>query len=406
MHTMMRFSRLLVALAALALAAGAGQAAPGGIPGPPQNGGGGGGGQGPPQDPGGGKPSAPGQGKGGLYADLVVLHRSVDGLPILSGVPAGTPEEPGEPAEGSVACLQPVTAAWVDDPGIDDYAASLSPPLANPLVNPVSGRLVSPVPLGGTGVAGEECDVQTLPTDYSAYVQEVLFGRLNLGRSPDKVLDQQLREVIEVLESASSLTLDHAGRLVADGVEVDSPGQNLAVHRELQQEGGLTASDQKPLALPTPPVPGYGALDHAASALGGAADKGGLVTSDLVVYDNRILGIPDETVLDTLVGDGDVGEDGELYLDYGDYSYVRADKYPGCVTGLFVVGEQALPFSGPLMYYVFDDEGFVGENVHAFATAADDSRRVNAFVHDQIVTNVDSVGERTDEWCELVDPRP
>lgn len=402
MHRVARTT--LLVFTALTLSASAGYAAPGGIQGPPQDPGGGG--QGPPQEPGGGKPAKPGQGKGALYADLVALHRSVDGLPIFSGVPEGTPEEPGEPAGGYVLCLQPITAAWVDESEIDAYAASLNPALANPLVNPVDGKRVSPVPLGGTGIAGEECDVRTVPTDFTAYLEETLFGRLNLGRSPNKVLDQQLRDVTAVLDAATTLTLDAAGRLVADGVAIDSPGQNLAIHRELERYAELTAADQTPITLPTPAVSGYGFLDHAAAALGAAADKGGLVDHNLVVYDNRILNIPNDTVLPTLEGDGMIGEDGELYLDYSGYSYDRAAKYPGCLTGFFVIGDQALPFSGSLMHFVFDDEGFVGSNVHAFADNADDSRRVIAFVHDNIVTHVDIVGERTAAWCTLVDPRP
>lgn len=397
---------LLSAAVVLMLAGGIIYAAPGGVKGPPENPGGGGG-NGPPENPGGGggKPDQPGRGKGNLYADLVILHRTVDGLPIFSGVPAGTPEEPEEVAEGYVPCLQPITAAWVDDPEIGAYAASLNPPLPNPLMNPADGKLVSPVPLGGTGIAGEECDVRTVPTDFTAFAQEVLFGRLNLGRSPTKVLAQQLRDVIGVLESATTLTLDAAGRLAADGAEIDSPGQNLAIHAELQKSGQLTASDQTSIELPMPPVSGYSFLDHAAAALGAAADKGGLVNLDLVVYNNRILNIPNETEFSTLEGNGDIGEDGEQYYDYNDYSYDREAKYPGCVTGFFVIGDQSVPFSGPLMHFVFNNEGFMGSNVHGFATNADDSRRVIAFVHDNIITNVDTVGERTDAWCPLEDPR-
>lgn len=396
---------LLIAAVALTLAIGATYAAPGGNPGRPENPGGGG--QGKPENPGGGggKPEQPGRGKGGLYSDLVILHRTENGLPIFSGVPAGIPEEPEEVAEGYVPCLQPITAAWVYDDEIDDYAASLNPQLTNPFMNLADGKFVSPVPLGGTGIAGEECDVRTVLTDFTAFTQEVLFGRLNLGRSPTKVLEQQLRDVIGVLESATTLTLDEAGRLAADGVEIDSPGQNLAIHAELQRFGKLTAKDQTSITLPVPPVNGYGFLDHAAAALGAAADKGGLVDLDLVVYNNRILNIPNETDFSTIEGDGDIGEDGERYYDYGNYTYDRAAKYPGCVTGFFVVSDQSLPFSGPLMYFVFDNESFLGTNVHGFAANADDSRRVIAFVHDNIVTNVDTVGERTEDWCTIVDPR-
>ena len=144
-----------------------------------------------------------------------MLYRTVDGLPILD----------------EFGCVQPVTAFPItDDP---NFAT---------VTNDVDGSLVSLIPLGGTGEEGEECDVLvTTDTDYSAFLQEVEFGRLAVARSPDRVLAQQLREVAAVLGSAGTISLDAAGRLVADGVEVDSPLQNLAIHQELQNFGGLTS---------------------------------------------------------------------------------------------------------------------------------------------------------------------
>ena len=57
--------------------------------------------------------------------------------------------------------------------------------------------------------------------------------------------------------------------------------------------------------LPVPNVPDYGFLDHAAAALGAAADKFGFVGPDLIVYQNAILGIPSETTVQpTIAGDG------------------------------------------------------------------------------------------------------
>ncbi|NVK40732.1 MAG: hypothetical protein HWE39_05765 [Oceanospirillaceae bacterium] len=395
---------LLSAAVAIALMMSTAQAAPDGSGGKPENPGNNGQGK-PGENPGGGggKPDKPGRGKGGLYSDLLILNRSENGLPIFSGVQAGTEEE-GEAVGEPVACLQPITAAPIDD-GVDGpidlYAESLVPPLTNPLTNAANDKSVSPVPLGGTGIAGEECDVAT---DFVAYPQEVLFGRLNLGRAPTQVLRQQLSDVTDVLSAASQLSLDSAGRLVADGVAIDSPGQNLAIHTELQKYGGLKAKDQTPIVLPNPGIAGFSFLDIAASALGAAADKGGLVNLDLVVYDNRILNIPDLTQYDVFTGNGVIGESGEKYMDYSAYQYKRSDTYPGCVRGYFIEGETTVPFHGSLMQYVFANEDFDDDNVFAFATAADDARRVIAFVHDNIVTNVDSIGQRTDAICSAPTP--
>lgn len=358
----------------------------GGGGGPGGGGGGGGAGGGPPPDRGGG-----GGGRGDLYADLIVVLRNAQGLPLLTEVPT---------AEGSVNCLQPISAAPVG--GLVE------------VTNDADGKQVSLIPLGGTGVEGEECDVDP---DYAYLVQEVLFGRLNLGRSPTKVLSQQLRDVTGVLASSvQQVDIDEAGRFVAYvpiATEIDSPGNNLAIHKELQVEGELRDQTQALILLPAPANDGV--LDHAAAALGAAAGKGDSISLDLVVYNNRILNIPNETgFLPTLTGDGDVGEAGERYINYtgADYAYTRSDTFPGCVRGLladFPNPGDFTPFSGTIMDCVFgtitfDDGGdsdpdndvavcaggadFTGETaVHSFAQRADDARAVIAFVHDNAVAD-------------------
>lgn len=379
--------QIIVALCTLGLVVGAHAEKPD-DPGNPGNGSGG-----KPENPGGGggKPDQPGRGKGDAYADLVLLYRDVNGLPIYVEVPANPAIEAEEPG-GPVKCLQPLTP-YIVDTVIDTWAASVG--LTNPMLNPAyggNGPQFSPVPLGGSGLAGEECDVNV---DYTEYTREVLFGRLNLGRAPEKVLSQQLRDVIDVLSGATTLSLDEAGRLAADSVEIDSPGQNLAIHTELQINTVLTAKDQSVITLPTPPVTGYSFLDHAAAALGAAADKTGLVDVDLVVYNNRILDIPNQTVQPTLTGDGTIGEAGRKYVDYSTYAYNRSDKYPGCFWGLDTSTVPATEVSGTILNLVFGGTGFSGSNVYGFAQNADDTRAVINYVHSNITYAVDSVGEST-----------
>ena len=339
-----------------------------------------------PDDPGGGGGGGGGGGKkGDLYSDLLVLYRSVDGLPIF---------------EIEYGCEQPISAEPIAD--------------LDTIINPADGKLVSLIPLvGEAGVEeGTQCDVQTTPIDYTVYLQAIEFGRLAVDRSPDKVLAKQLVDVILKVQPPAVLTLDQAGRLVADDGEnsntIDSPLQNLAIHQELQDFGQLTSLSEMPILLPVPStMPLYGFLDHAAAVFGAASDKVNLVTLDMMVNDNRILDIPNETEAQpTIMGDGDIGVDGELYIDYSAYAYERATTFPGCVTGFFIIGEEALAFSGPLMSFVFDNVNFINSNVYAFAQRADDARAVIAFTHDNVVTNVDAVGEITEDWCTFVDPRP
>lgn len=69
-----------------------------------------------------------------------------------------------------------------------------------------------------------------------ADVQEVEFGRLNIARAPDKVLDHSLLEALSKLDGGilgEDITLDPSGRLTIDGVTIDSPLENLALYEAL-----------------------------------------------------------------------------------------------------------------------------------------------------------------------------
>lgn len=95
---------------------------------------------------------------------------------------------------------------------------------------------------------------------YPDLIQEVDFGRLNLGRAPDAVLDHAFDEAIRSLNSADSIALDASGRLLLttkvydefltdpEGSPVlletvikaiDSPLENLALYIKLMKDGHL-----------------------------------------------------------------------------------------------------------------------------------------------------------------------
>lgn len=328
--------------------------------GPPAGGGGNGGG-------GGGK-------KGDIYADLVLLYRAVDGRPIMKEF-------------GTDACLQPVSYDAI--PGI------------TPVTNPANGKDVWLIPLVGDGVvpAAEEVEVCDVDPAFLTYVREVELGRLNLGRSPTKVLDRAFAEVLRNLEAASVVLLDPAGRLEPDGVAIDAPAENYAIHTQLQIFGGLSG----PLGtypLPIQPGAQHPFLDHAASGLAGAADKTGTIGVDRVAYSNRIMGIADATsVLGVLVsqrvGGVLLGVAGEKYVSYGGYTYSRSATFPGCASGFLLVGTTTVPFSGTLIDLVFGGQNFTGSNINGFAQRADDALKVIAFAHDNVITSIDRIGTST-----------
>lgn len=393
------------------------------------------GGKGPPDQPpggGGGKPDKPGRGSGDIYSELVIAYRTEDGLPIFVGVPEGFEEEGEAEAltlpSGYVACVQPImeAVAPTEDGFLDDYAAdaldlssAAEPPYApvgNPLTNPADGREVSPVPLGGLGWLGEECDVATNvgatpdgydpPKDYNLDVEEVHFGRMNSGRSPPRVLDSQLVEAYVTMTTTGHIIgWDHAGRITVDDPltdpypdkTIDSPLQNLAIYRELLTYGMLQHGVQLPEDWGDMPA---GFLDWAAAALGASAEKDnywvdGPINLDLVVYFNRIIGIPGPSSAYAIPGDGAIGAIDENYFDYSEYEYTRSDKYPGCAVYQVLGGRVEKDY---IMHKVFDDVDVIErENIFGFATAADDSRRVIAFRHDIdkgfVVLAIDKAGD-------------
>ena len=198
--------------------------------------------------------------------------------------------------------------------------------------------------------------------------QEVDFGRLNIGRSPTDVLDRQYADVLATLLAGQPLHLDEAGRVATvDGTVIDSPAGNLSIHRQLARGQDLAG-----VTLPTPNGD-YDDYDTMAATLGAAADKEGLLTVDLIEYNNDILGIPEVTTLPT------IDRSGGTYLDYRNFTYDRASTFPGCVR--YEVDEFSGYRTESIMDSVFGGVGYTGSNVAGFAQAADDARRVIEMTH-------------------------
>ena len=325
---------------------------------PPQWAGGGNSGGNP--DPGGGnsggkgdKPSDPGPKKGELYGDLYVIDRDQSGVPILYSW------DTGEPKPDSSGFTNPITDGL--EVLVDCYPAANN-----------EGCLI---PLDSEG--------EVLP-EFEQYVQEVEFGRMNLGRAPLSVLDRQLHDALILLQNASTVSFDPAGRLVADGFTIDSPLQNLALYQNLMLNGILfydEPGDTADISIDLEALTDRDYLSIAASLLGAAADKTGEITVDLVVYENAILGIPTSAK--------------GSYFDYSAFSYSRSETFPGCV--IYAVSDgSGLGWTDPPVNYmnaVFN--GISPENltnIAAFAQAADDARAMVEFLHSQLIYDIDFYG--------------
>lgn len=235
----------------------------------------------------------------------------------------------------------------------------------------------------------------------ASLLQAVEFGRMNIARSPDRVLDHALLEALSKLatlgedgtlvitaDNLESLT-DAAGRLVVDGATIDSPLENLALYEALlsaQTVDGmlvLSASSSKDgtdgtyTVLVDPSL----RLDLAASALAASSDKTGDLTIDEVMLISSFLDVDDD--LATLVTD---------------YSYDTQSAYAGEMVTVLVETQpdvyelKTVPLLSNVEFntidrYYIDDDGDVesehdGEGIDAFVQAADDAVQVIEFVHD------------------------
>jgi hypothetical protein len=273
-----------------------------------------------PHQQGGGKPGGAGTNKGDSYGDLwVVLRNPVTGVPILND-------------DGFV---QPVDA---------------------------DGNVI---PLNDEGE----------PLDESL-VQEVDFGRLNIGRAPTKVFDHSLNEALDKISSATTLTLDPAGRIEVDGEAIDSPLENLALYVALMTDDSrLDPVEDKLHALYD--SNNITTLDLAASLLAAGADKTGTVTVDMVAYLNTIYNIA------SMTGD-------DYPASYTTFDYDRAATYDGTVTYYQQAADGTVTqVTEPIMEAVFNNEPYTsadGAGITDFTQAVDDALQVIEFIHDEVHT--------------------
>ena len=344
---------VLVAGALVAVPASIAQGAPGGggkpdNPGQGQGGGGGGGNSG-------GNSGNSKNPKGNLYSDLWVIARNASGVPITVSYTVA-----GENGTETSTCVQPITF----NGGVG------FPALSGPDLYPYDSPAYL-IPLAGDEAPAldlEPCDV--LP-EYAAYVSEVDLGRLNLGRSPERVLSKQLGDV-EVFLAGGPASLDASGRLVVNDVALDSPLANLAAYQSILETGWIGGTpvptvDLGPLAL------------TAAMVAAGSPKEDFTITVDTVQYLNRILNIPAQStwgeVTPTLPSNT-----GERFLDYSGFAYDRSAAFPGCVTYVDPADgytektahlTDLVPFAG----------SSTGSGIDGYVGLAEDARDVLVWVH-------------------------
>ncbi|MEJ2141568.1 MAG: hypothetical protein P8Y24_04305 [Gammaproteobacteria bacterium] len=281
--------------------------------------------------------------KGTDYGDLWAILRTDDGVPIL--------------------------VKWVDGEQVVCTGST-------------DGCFVQPLDASGNPIP---LDAEGHPLDASLTV-EVELGRLNIARAPEKVLDHSLVEALSKLSSATEVTLDPSGRLVADGVTIDSPLENLALFKAIVSTpavGGVitlttTATVDGQTVTYSFDISVADAGLVAASAIAAASDKTGTLTVDEVMYIAKFIGL-----------------DAELSNFVTTWNYERDDVYTDDVKVWILQGQDTDGDGVFDVYYptevqindvvefntvtpIVDD----GNGIDTFAQAADDSVQVLEYVHD------------------------
>ncbi len=308
--------------------------------------------------------------KGDDYGDLYVLIRNEGGVPVMESLTVV-----GELGEEQI--WYPLVMAF-DETG--------EPVTENGDYIPLS--------------VNEEGEID----DDTYFPKEVEFGRINLIRSPNSVLDRGLDEAIASLLQGKYITTDASGRLVAiydqedwlPGVDedndktIDSPRENMAIYRELMQSGLSENSQLNFLSL-------HGFTDDdvlqlAASAYAAGSDKTGTVIKDEIVYVNGFMNAYNYDDAIKLI---DVYEDCDdyyyknlLFYNYSNFEYNRMNLYSHewvKVTSLNDDGTYSED-----VFSIFDIVPFTTElendkpiyNLDAFTIACDDAVQVLEFIHE------------------------
>ena len=283
---------------------------------------------------GGGMPPGAGTMKGDLFGDMVVLLRDANGEPILND-----------------AGLVQVIAY------IYDASGDLVP------LTDAEGNLVV-IPYNAEGDL--ETTMVVNGVTYEVYGAEVELGRLSVSRSPTKVLDHALSEALAKLTAdGAAVTVDATGRLLVDGVAIDSPLENLALYDVYMSTGEIPG-----VTLPD----GF----NPAALLAAASDKAGAISVDTVVYINSILGINNLNA--------------GTYYDFSSVEYDREATWDGVTVSVLVLQPDGVTYKvEDVNVYTTLFGGTTWTDPTAtggaddFAAAANDYLAVIEFVHDNAV---------------------
>lgn len=245
-------------------------------------------------------------------------------------------------------------------------------------------------------------------------VKEVEFGRLNIVRAPQAVLDQALQEAIAGLTQfgVNDITTDASGRLIAiigqpdwvvnydddatndefDDKTIDSPRENVAIYQELlgnklngelaflMIDYGFENSDVMMLAM---------------GAISAGADKTGRIIVDEMAYMNDwLIRWNDPEVIEAA---NSPDKKARRYYDFSGFSYNRSDVYSSKFVRIRTLHPDntwsdsykslydAVTWTDPakLIDYQHGNPGLdTYFNITGFSNAADDAVQVLEYIHE------------------------
>lgn len=147
---------------------------------------------------------------------------------------------------------------------------------------------------GGGGSAPGEDDRGGRPVWAQEGVPEGDYGRLNVVRAPEHVIDRSLLEAYSNLSTSGTdlYTLDSLEAVIAaiesgDAYRVDSPLENLGLYRDLLSDSAIGNEEYPDIIV----VNDDNLVTLAAIFLGSASDKTVEITDDTVTMVNTVLGL-------------------------------------------------------------------------------------------------------------------
>lgn len=339
------------------------------------NGGGGGGNGGSNGDGNGGNGGSNGGngGGGGVYSDLVIALRTSQGM-LVYDYRIGEKDEYGPNP----------SAIMVDEGTLEPYA------------------------IDGVYQTFEYDDLgEMIPVD--GYIaKEVQFGRLNVVRAPQSVLESGLAEAIVGLtqDGVSYITTDASGRLVAiigaadwsvnydtdegndedDDKTIDAPRENVAIYQELMSNG--FSGD---LAFLSNYYNESDILTLAFGAIAAGADKTGNMIVDEFGYMNDWLLKWDLIPTENKMSD----ETGKNYFNYAGFTYSRDNVFGSKNVRITVLnGDGSWDYVYKDIITALEDAGLwtdvarlidysngANTGISGFSNATDDAIQVLEFLH-------------------------